>query len=357
MSSKTLKPIARPETEKEREYRINAYALKGKIDPLLGKFYTSLDLVTDSLEDHLTRVKISFLNKAYNKLRSGEELDDKEKALVTGVVKALFVFVLRPMRDYLGQAQFDAFLLFLSQKFVDSYASSFKVPEEMMETDGEEDAEDSEDGESDGDDADSDGDEEDGEGGDSDEEDADGDEEDEDAEDDEEMTSESATIRHINATAMIVVDCVRFCKMLDWEQICIRLAKMKDTTGFSSESATVVSKRITFRKAEKLKHLSDKSEVYLYEIVLNGEPIGLIHSMQHTDNTPSRRAWRVSIRNHFQDAKYRSGFDQHEPFTVVRGNNVTLHNPNPMTMDEAKAWARVAIEVQYGKMFGTYSIA
>lgn len=349
---KTIQRKPAIETSEERDLRLKSYALLSKLKPLLGKFYASPDLCVEIIEKSLSPLNINKLNAAFNKLNKGGELEDKEKLLITNVTKACLLFSLKDLQAFMGDEQFKAVIQLIVQKFVDSYSgANFEVPEEIkIKTleEVQEDAknkgkkkkdasviedEDEEDVEEDGEEGEEEGEEsEEGE---------------EDGEEDEQLESESSSneteIRYMNSTAFIVMDLIKFMKKLRWEDICKRLVKIKETPSFESKSAEEIISRLTFRVPSSMRNLA-KDLVYKYEIVLGGKPIGLIHSLNESGNRHKARQWRVSIRNHFQDANYRSGFSNEEPFTVVRGDNIVLHNVQPMTMDEARAWVRTVVE-------------
>lgn len=365
------------ETREEREIRINALALVAKIDPLLGKFYASPDLTSDAIAANLSQINIRRLNEAYNNLRQKKEIDDKQKQIIAGVVRAMLILNLKPVKDFLGDVKFDSFITLLAQSFVDTYGSSFKIPEkeEKAEVDedllnggkekkeGEEDTTKSS-GDSSSDDSDSSGDDseedEDADSEDeeevSDEEDSD-DESDTDSEDEEgaedeadDLESESSakptkTITYTDAQTFITYDLIAFLRAMDWNEISKSLIQLRNAEGFKSEASVIATKRITFRKARKLRNHSEDL-CYLYEIVLNGKAVGLIHSTEESGNSPRKRLWRVSLRDHFNDAKYRTGYSATEPYTVINSQGrLVLHNLNVMTMDEARSWVKTALEV------------
>lgn len=355
---KTIQRKPTIETPEERDLRLKSYALLSKLKPLLGKFYASPDLCVEIIEKSLSPLNINKMNAAFNKLNKGGELEDKEKLLITNITKACLLFSLKDLQAFMGDEQFKAVIQLIVQKFVDSYdGANFKIPEEIkiktLEEVKEDDAKKKEkekkkeeedasgDDDSEEDDSNSDDVGDDGEDDESSEEDG------EEGEDDEALESESASketeIRYMDSTAFIVMDLIKFMKKLRWEDICKRLVQIKETPSFESKSAEEIINRLTFRVPASMRSLA-KDLVYKYEIVLGGKPIGLIHSLNESGNRHKARQWRVSIRNHFQDANYRSGFSNDEPFTVVRGENIVLHNVQPMTMDEARAWVRTVVE-------------
>lgn len=355
---KTIQRKATIETSEERDLRLKSYALLAKIKPLLGRFYASPDLCVEIIEKSLSPVNITKMNAAFNKLNKGGELDEKEKLLITSITKACLLFSLKDLQSYVGDEQFKAIIHLIVQKFVDTYAgANFKIPEEIQIKTLEEVEEDEAkkkakkkggkdesgtDGE--GDDVGDDGNDAESEDGEEDE-DSEGGDSEEDGEEDEalESNSKEEEIRYMDSTAFIVMDLIKFMKKLRWEDICKRLVKIKETPSFESKSAEQILNRLTFRIPNSMKSLA-KDLVYKYEIVLGGKSVGLIHSLKESGNRHKARQWRVSIRNHFQDSNYRSGFSTEEPFTVVRGDNIVLHNVQPMTMDEARAWVRTVVE-------------
>lgn len=293
------------------------------------------------------------MNAAFNKLRNGGgELDDKEKQIITNVTKACLLFALKDLQTFMGDEQFKAVIHLIVQKFVDTYSgANFQVPEEIkiktLDEVKEESAKKAEakkkpKGEGEGDEK---SESEESEGDADGEEDADSEDVDGDDSDDESLESESSDkeIRYMHSTAFIVMDLMKFMKKLRWMDICERLVTIKETKSFESKSAEQILQRLTFRIPKNMSMLATDL-IYKYEIVLGGKPIGLIHSLEESGNKLKARNWRVSIRNHFQDANYRSGFSSEEPFTVVRDGNIVLHNVIPMTMDEARAWVRTVVE-------------
>lgn len=348
------------ETPEERDLRLKALALLAKLNPLLGKFYSSPDLCIEIIDKSLSPMNINRMNQAFNKLNEGGgELDEKEKQIFINITKACLMVALKELQTFMGEEQFKAVIHLLVQKFVDSYTgANFKVPEdikiktveELKEEDAakkekekakeEKDEADSEEGE---DDEDSEGDAE-NETVDADAEATDS----ETSDSDESLESESSDkkvkeIRYMDATTFIVLDLIKFLKKIRWEDICKRLVQIRETPSLESKSAAEIINRLTFRVPKRMRMLA-KDMIYKYEIVVGGKAIGLIHSLEHSGNKDSSRNWRVSIRNHFQDADFRSGYSVTEPFTVVRNNNIVLHNLQPMTMQEAKAWVRTVVE-------------
>ncbi len=381
------------ETKEDREIRINALALRAKLDPLLGKFYTTPDLTSDAITANLSQVNIRRLNEAYNNLRTKKPLDDKQKEIVTGVVKAMLILNFKPIQTFLGQDKYQAFLTIIGQSFVDTYGNAFKLPEleapaevdDALKSDGEKpdgsessndsgasDSGDSGDSKSSDDtEADAGSDESSDEGSDEEaeegSEEADtGEEADDEAEDLESTSAETPeektevdklkdikpekpkankVIRYTDAPTFITTDLISFLQAMDWDAISRVLVELHQTEGFTSESSANAGTRITFRKAKRLRHFSDDL-CYLYEIVCNGKVRGLIHSTNESGNSVKRRMWRVMLASDFNDAKYRTGFSNTEPFTLLNSRGrLVLHNPIVMTMSEARAWVRTAIEV------------
>lgn len=84
-----------------------------------------------------------------------------------------------------------------------------------------------------------------------------------------------------------------------------------------------------------------------YMIQRGRQPVGIIR-WDDDQGTPdhSRYGWVATLLHGFDETEFRSGrSSDSEPYTAVHKNEVKLHNPNRLSFELAKTWARTALRV------------
>lgn len=173
------------------------------------------------------------------------------------------------------------------------------------------------------------------------------------------MESESAELNTDDPVDLLIHDFMRWFSKIDKDALAQRIAELQvleedgadesetpdegdeDDPDFTSESAVV--KRVSFRVTPGQKRIANHLRTK-FEVVFDKEVVGHIESdPKISGNGFQNRCWVVTLRDGFNETAYRSGHSSEEPFTVVRGADVLLRNPQRMTMPEARNWVKGAL--------------
>jgi hypothetical protein len=116
----------------------------------------------------------------------------------------------------------------------------------------------------------------------------------------------------------------------------------EDSEDFVSESS--VSPRLSFRLSAEVKRLpqTDRKQ---YDILFSGRRIGLLKA--ENDGSRRKRQWTIVLEDGFNEAIFRSGKSETEPYTLVKGSSVVLVNPIKQSLAECCQWVRKSVEKNY----------
>lgn len=122
------------------------------------------------------------------------------------------------------------------------------------------------------------------------------------------------------------------------------LEEDKDPTEeFLSESG--IRPRLTFRLSENCRgRRIDLRNTY--DIVYAGKRIGQIFTTDPFSSTKNRQ-WQVFLDDGFNEAAYKSGRMESEPYTLVNARGLKLIHPVRQTYRECCAWVKLAVEKKY----------
>lgn len=115
------------------------------------------------------------------------------------------------------------------------------------------------------------------------------------------------------------------------------------TEKFLSESG--ISPRLTFRLNDTCRGRRQDLR-NTYDIVFAGNPIGKIFTTDPFSSTKNRQ-WQVLLTDGFNEAAYKSGRSETEPYTLVNANGLKLIHPSKQTYRECCAWVKLAVEKKY----------
>lgn len=116
--------------------------------------------------------------------------------------------------------------------------------------------------------------------------------------------------------------------------------QMKKQDDVVSESS-----RITFR-THKQKGIYSDSEKICYLVCSGGETCGVIRwDKKLGEQKPNGSGWIATLFHGFNEAAFRSGKGENsnDPYTAVHNGEVKLHNPQRLSLELAKTWARSAL--------------
>jgi len=105
------------------------------------------------------------------------------------------------------------------------------------------------------------------------------------------------------------------------------------------------SSRVTFR-THKQKDIYSGGEKISYLVCVGGETCGVIRwDKKLGEQNPKGSGWIATLFHGFNEAAFRSGRGENsnEPYTAVHRNEVKLHNPQRLSLELAKTWARSAL--------------
>lgn len=105
------------------------------------------------------------------------------------------------------------------------------------------------------------------------------------------------------------------------------------------------SSRVTFR-THKQKDIYTGGEKVSYLVCVGGETCGVIRwDKKLGEQNPKSSGWIATLFHGFNEAAFRSGRGENsnEPYTAVHRNEVKLHNPQRLSLELAKTWARSAL--------------
>lgn len=112
--------------------------------------------------------------------------------------------------------------------------------------------------------------------------------------------------------------------------------------GLLSESASI-RPRISFRCCDRTRRPDLRKE---YDIVFADRVIGKINC-QDAFASRNKRIWRPELYDGFNEAIYKSGIDDLQPYTLVTVDKIVLRNPVPTTFSECCAWVKQNIDVKF----------
>lgn len=115
------------------------------------------------------------------------------------------------------------------------------------------------------------------------------------------------------------------------------------TEEFLSESG--IRPRLTFRISESCRgRRSDLRNTY--DVVYAGNPIGKIFTTDPFSSTKDRQ-WQILLDDGFNEAAYKTGRNEMEPYTLVNSRGLKLIHPVRQTYRECCAWVKLAVEKKY----------
>jgi len=105
------------------------------------------------------------------------------------------------------------------------------------------------------------------------------------------------------------------------------------------------SGRVTFRK-HKAKDIYSGNEKVSYLVCVGGETCGVIRwDKKLGEQNDKGSGWISTLFHGFNEAAFRSGRGENsnDPYTAVHNGEVKLHNPQRLSLELAKTWARSAL--------------
>lgn len=114
----------------------------------------------------------------------------------------------------------------------------------------------------------------------------------------------------------------------------------KDAEEVESESS-----RVTFR-THKAKDIYSGKEKVSYLVCVGGETCGVIRwDKKLGEQNAKGSGWIATLFHGFNEAAFRSGRGENtnDPYTAVHNGEVKLHNPQRLSLELAKTWARSAL--------------
>lgn len=115
------------------------------------------------------------------------------------------------------------------------------------------------------------------------------------------------------------------------------------TEEFLSESG--IHPRLTFRLNESCRgRRTDLRNTY--DVVYAGNSIGKIFTTDPFSSTKDRQ-WQILLEDGFNEAAYKSGRNEMEPYTLVNSRGLKLIHPVRQTYRECCAWVKLAVEKKY----------
>lgn len=115
------------------------------------------------------------------------------------------------------------------------------------------------------------------------------------------------------------------------------------TEDFLSESS--IHPRLTFRLNESCRgRRVDLRNTY--DIMYAGNPIGKIFTTDPFSSMKNRQ-WQILLDDGFNEAAYKSGRNEMEPYTLVNSRGLKLIHPVRQTYRECCAWVKLAVEKKY----------
>lgn len=132
-----------------------------------------------------------------------------------------------------------------------------------------------------------------------------------------------------------------------WSTLDIDDLKQKTSGNLRKKQDDVVSEssRVTFR-THKQKDIYTGGEKVCYLVCVGGETCGVIRwDKKLGEQNPKGSGWITTLFHGFNEAAFRSGKgeNQNEPYTAVHSGEVKLHNPQRLSLELAKTWARSAL--------------
>lgn len=115
------------------------------------------------------------------------------------------------------------------------------------------------------------------------------------------------------------------------------------TEEFLSESG--IRPRLTLRLNESCRgRRTDLRNTY--DVVYAGNSIGKIFTTDPFSSTKDRQ-WQILLEDGFNEAAYKSGRNEMEPYTLVNSRGLKLIHPVRQTYRECCAWVKLAVEKKY----------
>lgn len=132
---------------------------------------------------------------------------------------------------------------------------------------------------------------------------------------------------------------------LDLDDLKQKTSGKMRTPQETSEEVSSESSRVTFR-THKQKDVYTGGEKVSYLCCVGGDVCGVIRwDKKLGDPNPKGSGWIATLFHGFNEAAFRSGKGENtnEPYTAVHNNEVKLHNPQRLSLELAKTWARSAL--------------
>lgn len=177
------------------------------------------------------------------------------------------------------------------------------------------------------------------------------------------VSSSSASPEEEDPIKFLTHDVSRYMSKLDKDMLARRFAEFsalhemskdseeEDSEDFSEEDEMVsessVMSRISFQVLPSQRRLAPNLRTQW--LVKHGDSIiGKIQSdPKILGNGHQNRCWVVTLEDGFDESSYNSGVSDTQPFTVLNKGRLLLRNPQRFTMQEAKVWAKSAINREY----------